>query len=122
VLFRSEIIEQIQRFDTIIFISPNAVEHGLNQLQSLSALNSNIQLATIGQGSAKALKSKLGKQPDICPQENFNSEGLLATEAMQNVANKRILIIRGNGGREHLKNVLQQRGAIVEYLRCLSAH
>lgn len=111
-----EIIEQIQKFDIIIFISPNAVEHGLNQLQSLSTLNNNIQLATIGQGSAKALKSKLGKQPDICPQENFNSEGLLATEAMQNVANKRILIIRGNGGRQQLKQTLEQRGALVEYL------
>ena len=111
-----EIIEQIQKFDIIIFISPNAVEHGLNQLQSLSNLNNNIQLATIGQGSAKALKNKLGKRPDICPQENFNSSGLLATEAMQNVTNKRILIIRGNGGREQLKQTLEQRGALVEYL------
>ena len=111
-----EKIEKIQQFDIIIFISPNAVEHGLNQIQSLSVLPNEIQLATIGLGSAKALQSKLGKQPDICPIENFNSEGLLATHAMQNVAGKRILIIRGNGGREHLKQTLQQRGAVVDYL------
>lgn len=109
-------IRQLDQFDIIIFISPNAVEHGLNKIEALSKLPPHILLATIGQGSAKALNNKIGKQPDISPKENFNSEGLLATEAMQNVANKRILIIRGEGGREHLKNVLQQRGAAVDYL------
>ena len=111
-----EKIQQISQYDIIIFISPNAVEHGLNQIQDITDLPHNILLATIGQGSAKALNSKLGKQPDISPKENFNSEGLLATEAMLNVANKHILIIRGNGGREHLKQTLQQRGAYVDYL------
>lgn len=111
-----EKIETIKQFDILIFISPNAVEHGLNQILSISELPNKIQLATIGQGSANALQSKIGKLPDIFPKENFNSEGLLATEDMQNVAGKRILIIRGNGGREHLKQTLQQRGAIVDYL------
>lgn len=111
-----EKIAQIAQFDIIIFISPNAVEHGLNQIQTIGNLPDNILLATIGQGSAKSLNNILGKKPDICPDKNFNSEGLLETDAMQNVANKRILIIRGNGGREHLKKTLQQRGALVEYL------
>ena len=111
-----QIIQHITEYDIIIFISPNAVEHGLSQIQAISPMPNTVQLATIGQGSAKALKSKLGKQPDICPEENFNSEGLLATTAMQNVNDKRILIIRGNGGREHLKQSLEQRGASVDYL------
>lgn len=111
-----ELVEHISQFDIIIFISPNAVEHGLNLIQSISQLCSNNQLATIGQGSAKALENKIGKQPDICPKENFNSEGLLATDAMQHITDKRILIIRGNGGREHLKETLEQRGARVDYL------
>ena len=109
-------IHQIDQFDMIIFISPNAVEHGLNHIQDNIILPKNILLATIGQGSAKTLSHKLGKQPDITPHNNFNSEGLLATDAMQEIANKRILIIRGNGGREYLKETLEQRGASVEYL------
>jgi len=92
------------------------VEHGLDHIQANTELPEDVLLATIGQGSAKALNVRLKKQPDISPEENFNSEGLLATVAMQNVTNKRILIIRGNGGREHLKQALQQRGAFVEYL------
>lgn len=108
-------IELVNHFNMIIFISPNAVEHGLNQILAISQLSDEVQLATIGQGSAKALNTYLGKQPDIVPEENFNSEGLLATEAMQDVANKRILIVRGNSGRELLKQTLQERGALVEY-------
>lgn len=111
-----EKIQHLQQFDIIIFISPNAVEIGLKQIQALTTLPENVLLATIGQGSAKTLNKILGKQPDISPQENFNSEGLLATSAMQSIDKKHILIIRGNGGREHLKETLQQRGAIVEYL------
>ncbi len=111
-----EKIQHLQQFDIVIFISPNAVEHGLKQIQNLTTLPENVLLATIGQGSAKTLNNILGKLPDISPQENFNSEGLLATSAMQSVDKKHILIIRGNGGREHLKETLQQRGAIVEYL------
>ncbi len=111
-----EKIQQINQYDIIIFISPNAVEHGLNQIQAITNLSENVLLATIGQGSAKAVNARLARQPDIFPEKDFNSEGLLATDAMQNVANKRILIIRGNAGREYLKQTLLQRGADVEYL------
>jgi len=109
-------IELVNHFDMIIFISPNAVVHGLNHILGITQLSDKVLLATIGQGSANALSNYLGKQPDIVPQQSFNSEGLLATAAMQNVENKRILIVRGNQGREHLKQTLQQRGALVEYL------
>lgn len=111
-----EQLQNLNQYDFIIFISPNAVEYGLKQLQANTTLPADTLLATIGQGSAKILTEMLGKQPDVVPKENFNSDGLLATQAMQNVANKRILIIRGNGGREHLKNTLEQRGARVDYL------
>lgn len=111
-----ERLQNIKQYDFIIFISPNAVEYGLEQIQANTCLTDDILLATIGQGSAKILTDKLGKQPDVVPEQNFNSEGLLATQAMQNVTNKHILIIRGNGGREHLKETLEKRGARVDYL------
>lgn len=110
------IIQKINHYDIVIFISPNAVEHGLNLIQKKAALSKNTQLATIGQGSARALKSKLGVLPDISPKDTFNSEGLLDTTELQHVENKNILIVRGNGGRTLLKETLEKRGAHVEYL------
>lgn len=109
-------LARLDSYDIIIFISPNAVKHGLEQIQALSELPQHTLLATIGQGSANTLESLLGKQADIVPETNFNSEGLLATAGLQNVSDKNILIIRGNGGREHLKTTLEQRGAKVDYL------
>ena len=113
------IVQKINQYDIIIFISPNAVEHGLNLIQKKAALSKNTQLATIGQGSARALKSKLGVLPDISPKDTFNSEGLLDTTELRHVEDKNILIIRGNGGRTLLKETLEtleKRGAHVEYL------
>ena len=45
-----------------------------------------------------------------------NSEGLLALMPLQNVAGKRIAIIRGDSGRDLLRDALIQRGAEVKYL------
>lgn len=109
-------IDHLNQYDVIIFISANAVNFGLAHILPDTNVPKDILLATIGQGTAKCLNRLLGRQPDIVPAENFNSEGLLATAALQNVVNKRILIFRGEGGREHLKETLQSRGAQVEYL------
>ena len=109
-------LELINHFHMIIFISPNAVKHGLDHILGISQLSDEVKLATIGQGSARALKAYLGKEADIVPEKEFNSEGLLAMQAMQDVNNHRILIVRGNGGREVLKQTLRERGALVEYL------
>lgn len=110
------IIQHISNYDIIIFISPNAIEYGFNHILAITELPEQILLATIGQSSAKILNNKIGKYPDIVPEENFNSEGLLATKSMLNAENKHILIVRGNTGRDHLKQTLEQRGAKVDYL------
>ena len=54
--------------------------------------------------------------PDIVPQEIFNSEALLALGAMTAVAGKRVMIVRGNGGRNKLGDTLRARGAEVHYV------
>jgi uroporphyrinogen-III synthase len=58
---------------------------------------------------------QFGLPVSICPQQQFDSEGLLKVEELRNVAGKRILIFRGEGGRRLLGDTLQQRGAIIEY-------
>jgi len=109
-------LQNINDYDIIIFISPNAVEYGLKHIENASSITDKTVLATIGKSSANQLAKRLGRLADIVPDSEFNSEGLLATAAMKNVSDKNILIVRGNAGREHLKDSLQQRGAKVDYL------
>lgn len=106
-------LTQLDDVSIIIFISPNAVNYGLRYIKALPA---SIQTAAVGAGSAQALADKLGRPVDIVPSGVFNSEALLAQPALQEVAGKKILILRGNGGRSKLADSLCERGARVEYV------
>ena len=81
------------------------------------SLPPSLKIATVGQGSAKALR-ELSIANVIAPTERFDSEGLLALPELQNVAGWRVMIFRGDGGRELLGDTLKVRGATVEYATC----
>ncbi|TCK16814.1 uroporphyrinogen-III synthase [Thiogranum longum] len=108
-------VAQLDDFDIAIFISANAVEHALACILAQRDWPVAVRIAVIGRRSAEALES-FGLQADICPQEHFNSEGLLEQEALQDVAGQQVLIFRGNGGREYLADSLRERGATVQYV------
>jgi len=109
-----DLIARISQFDLAIFISPNAVRFGL---QAIGKLPLTLHLAAVGQGTARAL-SAASNQAVIAPQIQFDSESLLALPELHNVKNSKIVIFRGNGGRELLGDTLKGRGAIVEYAAC----
>jgi uroporphyrinogen-III synthase len=112
----NHIIEQLPSYDLAIFISSNAVIHGDSLVrQRLGEWPRQLKLAVIGPSSAMKLQ-EYGLQVEICPSTEFSSEGLLALPAMQEVQGKRIVIFRGQGGRETLASELRQRGAQVDYL------
>lgn len=112
-----EQISRIAQFDLAIFISPNAVQYGMAAIRDAGDLPPALKIAAVGQGSAKALR-ELGIADIIAPTENFDSEGLLALPELQSIAGWRVLIFRGDGGRELLGNTLKARGAMVEYVTC----
>lgn len=99
-----------------IFISPNAVRYGMAAVVATPGkLPESLQIATVGKGSAHALR-ELGVNNVIVPDHGFDSESLLAK--LTQVEGWQIVIFRGNGGRELLGNELKKRGARVEYLTC----
>ncbi|WP_455209350.1 uroporphyrinogen-III synthase [Kaarinaea lacus] len=111
------ITQRLAEFDIVIFISPNAVDRGMQIIEELGGLPDGIKVAAVGQGSARHLDQR-GIRTDIFPSQQFNSEALLAMEEMQSVGGKRIVIYRGEGGRELLATTLRERGAAVEYAEC----
>lgn len=111
-----EIIHRLDDFDLAIFISANAVNQAIKYIKLCRRqIPAKLKLATIGEASACALQNLLGREPDVCPKTQFNSEALLAMGAMQEVADLSIVIFRGEGGRGYLGDTLRQRGAKVEY-------
>ncbi len=101
-------------FDLAVFISPNAVKYGM---AAFAPLPDGVRIATVGQGSARALRAH-GLPDIIAPHGSFDSEALLAMPELQDVSGWRVAILRGDGGREVLGDTLRARGATVEYITC----
>lgn len=111
----AQYLAHLDDYQIVIFISPNAVNFGLDAITRCDTLSALPLVATVGKGSSRALQQRLGREPDLQPQNRYDSEGLLQLEALQQVSGKRVLIVRGNGGRELLAETLRQRGAQVDY-------
>lgn len=95
-------------FDWTIYTSANAVAASLAQL----ARPARCKVAAVGRATAHALAAH-GIAVDALPAGRSDSEGLLALPALAAVAGQRILILRGEGGRDLLREQLQRRGAMV---------
>jgi uroporphyrinogen-III synthase len=98
----------VERFDVIIFVSSNAVRFGAALLQQ----KRDLTIAAVGPATARAL-NQAGYRVAITPADGFDSEGLLAHPQLQCLAGRRVLLLKGAGGRELLASQLSERGAIV---------
>lgn len=99
-------------YDALIFISVNAVEYALAILKNLAS--ENCKIFAVGATTANKL-SEYGFKVDAFPSKKASSETLLAIPEVGALANRDILIFRGKGGRETLKEGLKVRN-IVEYV------
>ncbi len=94
-------------YDLIIFISPTAVIHSTLLHADLRQFENPI--IAVGAGTASQLR-EVGIDKVRVP-DRFNSEGMLAMPELQQVQNKRILVVKGQGGRSLLQDTLKDRGA-----------
>lgn len=117
------LLQNLQANDLLIFISANAVQYSQSLLGTATSWPKTIQTAVIGQATARAFETTFSQPADLVPTGDNNSEALLALPDLQQVSGRRIIIIRGEGGRPLLGDNLQQRGADVHYAsvyrRCL---
>lgn len=99
-------------YDWLIFISRNAVEHA--QLCLPATLPQTVKVAALGQATASAL-SEAEIPVEFIAKGAGTSESLLSEPALANMTGQRVLILRGEGGREQLAETLRARGAQVDY-------
>jgi uroporphyrinogen-III synthase len=105
---------RLEQYDIAIFVSANAVEFGARPARTWPA---QLRVFAPGPGTAEALAAA-GIADARIPAKSWDSEGLLELPDLTDVAGKRIVIFRGEGGREFLGNALRMRGASVDHVPC----
>jgi uroporphyrinogen-III synthase len=110
------VISHIETYDLAIFISSNAVQNGMPRLIK-QGIPSNLKFAAIGPVTASELES-FGVKNVLSPKDRFDSESLLALPEMMDISNKKVMIVRGVGGRDVLAEALIARGAQVGFAEC----
>jgi uroporphyrinogen III methyltransferase/synthase len=121
----------LEHYALVVFVSPNAVDRAL--VRTGNAWPREVPIGVVGPGSVAELARHGIADPIhqiICPSADasaasgeggevrFDSEALLAaidaSLGVGSLAGKRVLIVRGDGGREWLADRLREAGAQVE--------
>lgn len=112
-------VAELDRFQLVIVISPAAAAGMAGLLDAYWPQPPlGVEWLAVGESSAAPLAAIDGLGPVRCPAgaAQQNSEGLLALERLQQVAGQRLLLCKGEGGRELLAETLRGRGAEVTEL------
>ena len=106
---KSKPIALIEKYDVIIFISVNAVNFSEEYFEEL--IISRSKVFAVGPVTANQLLQKKIKV-DCYPKINASSEELLKMKDCQNLLNAKVLIVRGKGGSETLKDNLSNSNQV----------
>jgi len=97
--------KKLSEFDSIIFLSQNAAE-------GFKSYWSNTMASIIAVGPSTATSINQFSQTDIIP-KHYSSEGILLLDEMQQLREKKILVVCGNNNNGKLQHELTKRGAVV---------
>ncbi|MEW6512924.1 MAG: uroporphyrinogen-III synthase [Pseudomonadota bacterium] len=108
---------RLDQYDWAMFVSPNAVDKALAIILAQRQWPASVRAATVGHSSEAALMQH-GIVDVVAPQERFDSEALLALPEFADVKGQRVIIFRGDAGRDLFGDTLKERGATVDYVTC----
>jgi len=108
-------IERLAGAHLAVFVSANAVTRAMLLVAARGGWPRGVRAAAIGAATAAALE-RWGLDDVLRPAQAYDSEALLALPALQAsaLAGRRVVVFRGEGGRELLERTLAERGAQVE--------
>ena len=110
-----ELIMNLDQFTGVIVVSPNAARHGLDLVEQYwPQFPARQYWLTNGYGTAKVLEHA-GLEVAF-PETGTRTEDLLELPELDQIIGQKWLIIKGEGGRELLKQELEDRGAEVSIL------
>ena len=100
-----------------IFVSRSAARIGGALILEQGRIMYDSKFYAIGEGTKRELLS-LGFKSISLPETGQDSEALLRVPSLQNIAGKKLVVVRGNGGRLILNKGLEERGGIVKNFEC----
>ena len=111
---RAALRDGLASYDLAIFVSANAVRHGVPMVCRAASWPEDLRIGAVGPGTAAALNG-LGLSVDLVPEKETGARGLLASSelAALAIAGQRVVIFRGHGGLPELGDELSARGAEV---------
>jgi uroporphyrinogen-III synthase len=113
--------EAWRRLDTLallMFVSANAVQHFMRLRPDSAAWPAQLLAASPGPGTSAALR-QAGVPPALLVEpsgEVFDSEALWQQLRTHDWQGRKVLVVRGEGGRDWLAEQLRERGAIVDFV------
>lgn len=112
---RRALLQELDNFSHIIAVSPYAARLLLDEIdQWWPQLPMGLQWYGVGAGTA-AVFTHHGLRPRR-PAQGWTSEALLALPSLQHLEHEKVLLARGEHGRELIRQTLEQRGARVTVL------
>ncbi|SDW94681.1 uroporphyrinogen-III synthase [Marinobacter mobilis] len=109
------LVQNLDQFHHVIAVSPYAARRLLEVIDTWWPQPPvGIRWYGVGAGTARALET--GGLSPSWPAHGVDSEALLAMPALNQVDGERVLLVRGEEGRELLQDTLRQRGADVSTL------
>ena len=98
----------------LVFTSSNAVQYGLSAIRDLASEDACTVIA-VGKRTLESLQSE---SIDAIAPEREDSEGILELPIFQDAIIDRVIVIKGEGGRDLLQRTLIDRGVTVIDLNC----
>lgn len=114
-LERPAALSRLGDFALAVFVSPTAVEQAL--AMAAPPWPAALRVAAVGEGTRRALEAA-GFRDIIAPRDGADSEALLAAGELSRFSGRRVLIVRGAGGRELIARTLAERGCDVALAEC----
>jgi uroporphyrinogen-III synthase len=111
-------LARLQDYAMAVFVSPNAIDAAFRHIDAWPA---GVAIGIVGAGSRAALARHGVDRSNariVAPliAEKTDSEGLFAALDLAALKGRRVLIVRGQAGRDFLSQALQRAGVAVEHV------